>query len=70
MQPLFTIGQRVKAVSFTDCFGKFVAETPDLAVTEIRLVEGSSIQSYFRVKAEKPDGFQYIEGAERYFAAV
>lgn len=69
IQPQFTIGQKVKAISFMDCFGKPVAETSDLTVTEIRLIEPSSIPAYYRVKAEKADSFQYIEGAERYFAA-
>lgn len=67
--PQFTIGQKVKAISFTDCFDKFVPETPNLTITEIRLIEPSTMSPYFRVKAEHSDGFQFIEGAERYFAA-
>lgn len=69
IQPQFTIGQKVKAISFTDCFGKIIPETPDLIVADIRLIEPSSIPAYYRVKAEHADGFQFIEGAERYFAA-
>lgn len=70
MQSVFTIGQKVKAISFTDCFGKLVPETPDLTVTEIRRIESEhGTPTYFRIKADHADGFQYIEGAERYFAA-
>lgn len=68
MESQFYIGQPVKAISFTDCFGKFVPERNDLTVTEIRLIECQSMPSYFRVKADAPDGFGYVEGAERYFA--
>jgi hypothetical protein len=69
MIPQFEIGQRVKAVGFTDCFGKDVPERSGLTVTEVRKIEGQSIPSYYRVKANAANGFEYIEGAERYFAA-
>lgn len=69
MKSQFQIGQQVKAISFTDCFGKVIAETPNLTVSEIRLIECNSMKPYFRVKA---DGFNgnYIEGAERYFTPM
>lgn len=67
--PKFTVGQRVRAIAFTDCFDKFVPERPGLTVTEINPINGQSIPAYFRVKADAPDGFTYVEGAERYFAA-
>jgi hypothetical protein len=68
--PQFQLGQSVKAISFVDCFNKTVPETLGLTVTEVRLVEPPTMAPYFRVKAESSDGFGYIEGAERYFAAV
>lgn len=66
LQPQFTIGQKVKAIAFTDCFGKDIPERCDLTVTEIRKVDGQSIPSYYRVKADADNG-EYIEGAERFF---
>lgn len=67
--PKFTIGQRVKAIAFTDCFDKFVPERTGLTVSAITPINGQSIPAYFRVKADVDNGFEYIEGAERYFAA-
>lgn len=68
--PAFHVGQSVKAIAFTNCFGEPVSETIGLTVSEIRLIEGISIAPYFRVKAESSDGFGYVEGAEHYFAAA
>lgn len=67
--PAFTIGQRVKAIAFTDCFDKFVPERTGLTVTEITPINGQSIPAYFRIKADDADGLGFVEGAERYFAA-
>lgn len=69
MKSQFTIGQTVKAVQFTDCFGKDIPETLNLTVSDIRLVEPGSMASYFRIKAVHADGYQFVEGAERFFAA-
>ncbi len=77
MTAQFKIGDKVKAVAFTDCFGKPVAETLGMIVETVRLIEPppepacirNPSASYYCVMARAADGFGYIEGAERYFAA-
>jgi hypothetical protein len=69
MQQQFAIGQQVKAISFTDCFGKLIAERPNLTVKSVKLIwESTSMKPYYRVEAYEENGFGYVEGAERYFA--
>lgn len=64
--PRFFIGQRVKAIAFTNCFGKQVEETKGLTVTSYKLIAESSIPAYYRITAEGPHMF--FEAAERFFA--
>ncbi len=77
MTAQFKIGDKVKAIAFTDCFGKPVSETAGLTVETVRLIkpppEPACIKNpskpYYRVLARAADGLGYVEGAERYFAA-
>jgi hypothetical protein len=70
-QPVFKVGDKVKAVSFTSCFNEFVPEVPGLVVAEVRMIAASSrrdsLKPYFRVTAADVHGFPRVEGAERYF---
>jgi len=71
-QPQFEIGQKVTAISFTNCFGKPVPATPGLTVEHIRLVTPTAnddMNPYYRIKAVPASGFGYVEGAERFFEA-
>ena len=68
MKARFNVGDRVRAVSFVDCFKKTVPEVTGLTVVGVRLIEDMSIDPYFRIRAENPGAKTYIvEGAERYF---
>ena len=70
-QPQFTLGQKVKAIAFVDCFGHKIDEVPDLTVTDVRLIEPQSMKPYYRIQAHKPNGSCcYVEAAERFFAAA
>jgi hypothetical protein len=73
-QPRFQIGDRVKAVAFTDCLGKPVPEYHGLTVTSVRLIETpvnphdtNPLKPYYRIVAEGPVSPVYVEGAERFF---
>lgn len=66
MKSRFVLGQHVKAIAFTDCFGKLVPERRHLIVAKIRKIDGQSIAPYYRVKANGANG-EYVEGAERFF---
>ena len=62
----YTIGDKVNAVAFTDCFGKDVVAVLGLTVetvTEITSVYGAP--TYYRIKAV--DGPRMVEGATRFF---
>ncbi len=75
MQNQFAIGDKVQRPAFTDCFGDHIPQSEVLTVTEIRLFTSGPttiypIKPYFRLVATTPDGFGYLEGAERYFKMV
>jgi hypothetical protein len=68
MTAQFKLGDKVKAIQFTNCFGKIVEEVSGLTVVHINHVQVSSIKDYYRVAAEKADGpTNFVEGAERFF---
>jgi hypothetical protein len=73
LKPQFSIGQKVNAIGFTNCFGKPVEPTYGLVVSEIRLVKSSvttdPLKPYYRIKADA-SGMGYVEGAERFFEAA
>lgn len=67
----FQVGDSVKAIGFTDCFGKFSPEVTRLVVTEVKHIPASSIPEYWRVTAVNCDRnaeVSMVEGAERFFA--
>jgi len=70
MNPQFTLGDKVKAIAFTNCFNEPVAEEPGLTVTDIRLVPRTDQPSYYRITARdlNEGGWRMVEGAERFFA--
>jgi hypothetical protein len=75
--PLFSVGQVVTAVAFTDCFNEYHESTPGLVVESLRLILPSDpigsaqLQPYWRVKAVNPENPNlYHEGAERFFTAA
>jgi hypothetical protein len=75
MESVFTIGQKVKAISFVDCFGKTRHEVPNLTVTKVTLHPAPGccdphMKAYYRIVATDETGFGYVEGAERYFEAL
>ncbi len=71
MQNQITIGDKVQMPAFIDCFGNHVHETEVLTVTEVRLVwQLAAMKPYFRVVAYADNGFNYHEGAERFFVRV
>ena len=63
----FRVGDRVKAISFTDCFGKIQPEVRGLTVYSVEAVVNDC--SHWRLVAIGPDGLNYHEGAHRFFAA-
>ena len=73
MTPKFQIGDRVKAIAFTDCFNKTIPEKSGLIVKSVRLVEptvpGDTMKPYYRIEAHEAHGLGYVEGAERFFEA-
>jgi hypothetical protein len=73
-QPTFKVGDKVRWLGFTDCFGKFHPEVRDLIVNRVRLVEpqtfASTMPSYYRVLAYEAEGLGGVEGAERFFEAM
>lgn len=75
MTPKFRIGQQVRAIAFTDCFGNRVPERAGLVVMAVRLIEPAandrSMKPYYRIEAYElyGRGGYVIEGAERFFAA-
>jgi len=70
MQPEFKLARWLKGVSFTDCFGKLHAETPNLIVTKVTLTTGVGIAPYYRYVCEELSGRGYQEGAGRFFAPM
>jgi hypothetical protein len=64
--PRFTQGQKVKAIGFMDCFGNAIPEQPDLIIESVKLVECSTIPSYYRVTARGRDLY-CLEAAECFF---
>ena len=70
IRPEFEVGQHVKGIAFTDCFGKFHAETPNLIVTKATLTTGAGIKPYYRYVCEEINGRGYQEGAGHYFAPM
>lgn len=69
----FELGEIVAMPGFTDCFGKVHPRVEMLVVTERRLIETKeraefSMPPYWRIKAAyNSEGFNWYEGAERYF---
>jgi len=69
MQP-YQIGDKVKAVAFTDCFGEYHPEQRGLVVEIIRLEVCNFIPSYWRIKAVRADNPSlYVEGAAHHYFA-
>ena len=67
VQPIFKLGDRVKAVALPDAFPSPRAEHCGLTVTRIRRIDSSfSLPVYYRIVAEGHNA--YYEGAERFFA--
>lgn len=68
----FKVGDRVKAIAFTNCFGKPVAEVSGLVVESVSKHGGVyGVDEYFRLVARHPDRYaqvSMVEGAERFFA--
>ncbi len=60
-----TVGQIVTMKAFTDCFGVFHPERPDLTVVSVKKEIGISIPDYLRTAAVGPHDF--VEAAERFF---
>lgn len=69
----FEIGEIVAKPAFTDCFGKLQPRVELLRVVERRLIDtkeraGFGMKPYWRIKAATDaNGFNWFEGAERYF---
>lgn len=77
MNPKFQVGDAVKTVSFTDCFGVFHPVRDGLRVTDVRQMPGcpahgtnKALPPYYRYMVCDAHGFAAVEAAERYFAAV
>lgn len=66
----FAVGDKVAAVALPDAFPNPRARVDGLTVTNVRLIECSHIAAYYRVTAHASDGYQYVEGAERFFERV
>ena len=66
----FQVGQRVKHLAYTDCFGEFHPETRNLVVESIRHMPESSIPAYDRINAvaDRPQRVIQCEAAARFFA--
>lgn len=67
----FSVGDRVTAVGFKDCFGIQHEPVDGLIVKSVRLIEGISIDSYYRVEAVNPQPrckTSMVEGSERFFS--
>jgi hypothetical protein len=65
---MFKIGDKVKAVAFTDCFGEFHKESSTLTVTKVQKIINDC--PHTRIIAVGDSGYHYIEGGERFFKAV
>ena len=63
--PRFAVGDHVMARALTNSFPTSRPEVRGLVVTTVTLVHKP--RPYFRVMAVAPDGFGYVEGAERFF---
>ena len=65
----FLIGQAIVAVGFVDCFGEEHADRAGLVVSDMRYVHNGS--GHWRIHASNPsNGFEYIEGAPRFFRSA
>ena len=70
MEPrIFNIGDKVKRKAFTDCFGEYNPTTPLLVVVSIETIDGITLPTYHRLKAENPASAwpEWYEGAESNF---
>ena len=80
METKFKIGDRVTALSFTDCFGNICPEQKNLVVESIRYIPIKDChmvelpppriptKGYFRVKAVNIyDPWKFVEAAESFF---
>ena len=70
MNSRFELGQNVKRIAFTDCFGVFHEAVPNLIVTCIKLTVCTSMPAYYRITAEPIGQRGLYEGAERFFAPM
>ena len=68
--PVFTIGQRVTAKAFTDCFGKAIPAVPNLTVTDVRRIETSHIPPYDLVTTVYRNGFTAVIASARFFESA
>ena len=64
---VFSIGDKVARIAFTNCSGEFMPAIHGLTVTHLNHVTGQSIPDYYRVTAHDLNGWQMCEGAERFF---
>ncbi len=65
------VGNKIKAVSFTDCFGVFQPEILGLTVESVTTIAAAhGVAAYDRILAIDEAGYPRVEGAERYFEAV
>jgi hypothetical protein len=67
MQNEFSIGQRVAAKAFTDCFGKAIPAVPHLTVTEVRRISCNHIPDYNLISTVYPNGFTAVIASARFF---
>ena len=68
MNPKFHVGDRVMCPARQGCFPGPTLEVKGLTVTNVTLIECTSIPPYYRVDASRPDG-KRVEGAEFWFEA-
>lgn len=62
----FQIGDKVKALAFTDSGGKWNDEVTGLTVESVQYVDNEHAP-HWRCKAVKPDGFGWVEGNQNHF---
>lgn len=72
-EPVFAVGDHVRAVAVPGGFPTPRPEVPGLTVTTVRLMVTretgpQALAPYWRVTAHAADRIQYVEGAERFFA--
>ena len=66
MLPKFQVGDKVTAVSFTNCFGQLIPATPGLTVERVELIEPRTMLPYYRILAASTK--TAVAGEERFFA--